>query len=88
MLSMLYLIYIIYIYMKYIYISMWKERIVDKDKMSKRRKSKLVFCLFGPLISWCFNGLNEKKICLELTTWLTYIYIYIYTTKKSKFFLM
>ena len=38
MLSMLYLIYIIYIYMKYIYISMWKERIVDKDKMSKRRK--------------------------------------------------
>ena len=53
--------------------SMWKERIVDKDKMSKRRKSTLVFCLFGSLISWCFNGLNDKKICLELTTWLTYI---------------
>ena len=30
--------------------------------MSKRRKSKLVFCLFGALISWCFNGLNDKKI--------------------------
>ena len=57
---------------------MWKERIVDKDKMSKRRKSKLVFCLFGPLISWCFNGLNDKKICLELSTSLTYTYVYIY----------
>ena len=28
------------------------------------------------MISWCFNGLNDKKICLKLTTWLTYIYIY------------
>ena len=28
-----------------------KERIFDKDKMSKRKKSKLVFYLFGPLIS-------------------------------------
>ena len=51
---------------------MWKERIFDKDKMSKRRKSKLVFYLFGALISWFVNGLNDKKIYLELTTWLTY----------------
>ena len=28
-------------------------------------------------VKW-YVGLNDKKICLELTTWLTYIYIYIY----------
>ena len=28
-----------------------KERIFDKEKMLKGKKSKLVFCLFGPLIS-------------------------------------
>ena len=47
------------------------KRIFDKDKISKLGKVKLVFCLFGPLISSYFNGLNEKKI-------ITYIYIYIY----------
>ena len=87
MLSMLYLIYIIYIYMKYIYISMWKERIVDKDKMSKRRKSKLVFCLFGPLISWCFNGLNDKNMFGAHYLINLYIYIYIFIQlKKASFF--
>ena len=62
--------------------------------MSKRRKSKLDFCLFGPSMNWC---LNDKNICLELTTWLTVswllklttwanIYIYIYNSiiKKLK----
>ena len=57
---------------------MWKERIFDKDKMSKRRKCKLIFRLFGPFISWCFNCLNDTKICLELTIWLTYTYIHTY----------
>ena len=47
------------------------KRIFDKEKMSKLGKVKLVFCLFGPLISSYFNGLNDKKI-------ITYIYIYIY----------
>ena len=62
---------------------MWKERIVDKDKMSKRRKSKLVFCLFGSLISWYFKGLNDKKnmfgaqYLINLNLYI-YIYIYIY----------
>ena len=28
-----------------------QERIFDKDKMSKRKKSELVSCFFGPLIS-------------------------------------
>ena len=45
-----------------------KEIIFDKDKMSKREKSKLVFCLFGSL-KW-FVGLNNKKISLQLHTWL------------------
>ena len=45
----------IYIYM-YVYIYILccnfnvKGRIFDKDKMSKCKKSKSVFCLFGPLI--------------------------------------
>ena len=38
--------------------------------MSKRKKRELAFGLFGPLISKWFVGLNDKKICLELTTWL------------------
>ena len=30
--------------------------------MPKRKKSKLVFCLFGALISKWFVGLNDKKM--------------------------
>ena len=46
--------------------------------MLKRRKRKLVFCLFVPLISWWFNGLNDKYI---------YIYIYIYTSSGKGYLL-
>ena len=59
---------------------MRKKRIFDNDKMSKRRKSKLFFCLFGPSISWWFKVLNDKKRYLELTNWSIYIYI-IYVKK-------
>ena len=53
------------------------KRIFDKNKMSKLGKVKLVFCLFGPLISSYFNGLNEKKIINFIYIHI-YIYIYIY----------
>ena len=53
------------------------KRIFDKNKMSKLGKVKLVFCLFGPLISSYFNGLNEKKIITFIYIQI-YIYIYIY----------
>ena len=36
------------------------KRIFDKDKMSKLGKVKLVFCLFGHLISSYFNGLHGR----------------------------
>ena len=79
---------------------MWKERIFDKEKISEKsvEKAKLVFCLFGPLISWCFNGLNDKKNMfgahylinlyifkykIEIYSYIDiYIYIYIYIYMK------
>ena len=47
---------------------MWKERIFDKDEMPKCKNKQISFCLFGPLISWWFDALNEN----------IYIYIFIY----------
>ena len=44
-----------------------------------------IFCLFGPLINKWFVSLNDKKICLELTTWLIYIYIYTYKYIEREF---
>ena len=60
-----------------------KEKILDKEKMSKHKKTKLVFCLFDPLIGKWFVGLNDKKNpkpLLYIFKYIyTYIYIYIYT---------
>ena len=44
--------------------------------MLKRKKMKLVFCLFGPLIYKLFVGLNDKKIYLELNTCM-YVCMYV-----------
>ena len=67
--------------------------------MSKRKKSKLAFCLFGVLINSCFNGLNDKKnmvgahylinlyktvICLQCLIIMTTENIYICTVSKSR----
>ena len=50
-----------------------QERIFDKDKMSKRKKSELVSCFFGPLISKWFVGLNDKKY-----VWRPHVHVCIY----------
>ena len=39
--------------------------------MSKRKKSELVFCLFAPLISKWFIGLNDKMFTLTIVSMAT-----------------
>ena len=65
-------------------------KIFDKDEIAKRKKIKLVFCLFGPLKSKLFAGLNDKNmfrayylnnVYIYLCWCNIYIYIYIYITK-------
>ena len=55
-----------------------KERLFDKEKMSERKQSELVFCLFGSLTNKWFVGSNDKKICLE-KKWQKNLYAYIFS---------